>query len=73
LDNIILEFVDELEEDDLEKELKWTNSKGIQFEKKLGVCLIHLSHHQTHHRGMISLYLEFIGKENDYSNLYPYG
>ena len=73
LDNIILKFVDELEEDDLEKEIEWTNSKGIQFEKNLGVCLIHLSHHQTHHRGMISLYLEFIGKENDYSNLYPYG
>jgi hypothetical protein len=28
--------------------------------------------HKTHHRGMISLYLEFLGKENDYSNLYPY-
>ena len=73
LDNMIVDFVGELDEHDLEKKLKWTNSKGISFAKKLAVCLTHLSHHQTHHRGMISLYLDFLGKENDYSNLYPYG
>jgi uncharacterized damage-inducible protein DinB len=73
LDNMLVHFIAELDENDCEKELKWTNSKGISFEKKLGVCLTHLSYHQTHHRGMISLYLEFLGKENDYSNFYPYG
>jgi uncharacterized damage-inducible protein DinB len=26
--------------------------------------------HQTHHRGMISLYLDMLGKENDFSNLF---
>jgi uncharacterized damage-inducible protein DinB len=25
--------------------------------------------HQTHHRGMISLYLDMLGKENDFSSL----
>ena len=73
LDAFIIKIIEELEENDLKKILKWTNSKGITFEKKLGVCLLHLSHHQAHHRGMISLYLEFIGKDNDFSNLYPYG
>ena len=73
LDNMLVSFIDELDENDFGKELKWTNSKGISFEKKLGVCLTHLSYHQTHHRGMISLYLEFLEKENDYSNFYPYG
>ena len=73
MDTIIIDFVDEITENDLEKTLKWINTKGIQFEKKLSVCLMHMSHHESHHRGMISLYLEFFGKENDYSNLYPYG
>jgi uncharacterized damage-inducible protein DinB len=73
LDNILVNFIAELDENDFEKELKWTTSKGIPFEKNLGLCLTHLSYHQTHHRGMISLYLEFLGKENDYSNFYLYG
>ena len=73
MDSIIVDFTDEITENDLEKTLEWTNSKGIHFERKLATCLIHLSHHESHHRGMISLYLEFLGKENDYSNLYPYG
>jgi uncharacterized damage-inducible protein DinB len=25
--------------------------------------------HQTHHRGMIALYLDILGKENDFSSL----
>jgi uncharacterized damage-inducible protein DinB len=72
LDSILINFVHELSEDDLEKKLKWKNSKGIENIHTLGTGLIHLSHHETHHRGMISLYLENIGKENDYGNLYPY-
>jgi len=73
LDKIIIKFVDELEENDLNKILKFSNIKGTLFEKSLGVCLIHLFNHQTHHRGMISIYLEMLGKENNFSNLYPYG
>ena len=73
LDNIIIDFVNELTENDLNRILKFKNIKGIIYEKKIKVCLIHLSHHETHHIGMISLYLEMLGKENDFSNLYPYG
>jgi uncharacterized damage-inducible protein DinB len=72
MDNIIISFINELSENDLNKKMKWTNSKGIECVHTLGTGLIHLSHHETHHRGMISLYLEFLGKENDYSNLYFY-
>ena len=72
MDKILTEFYNELSEDDLFKKLKWTNSKGIDCIHTLGTALLHLSNHQTHHRGMVSLYLEFLGKENDYSNLYPY-
>lgn len=73
LDKIIIDFTNELDEDDFDKILKFSNKKGILFEKELSVCLLHLSHHETHHRGMISIYLEMLGKENDFSNLYPYG
>jgi len=72
LDKIMTDFANELEEGDLEKQLKFINSKGTLADKKLKIFLLHLSHHETHHRGMISLYLEMLGKENDYSNFYPY-
>jgi uncharacterized damage-inducible protein DinB len=73
LDEIITAFFTELTEDDLNKRLQFTNAKGTLVNKKLKTYLIHISHHQTHHRGMISLYLDMIKKENNYSNLYPYG
>jgi uncharacterized damage-inducible protein DinB len=72
MDKILIDFVNELSEEDLNKKMKWINWKGKECIHTLGTVLLHLSHHETHHRGMISLYLEFIGKENDYSNLYPY-
>jgi len=72
LDNIIINFIDEIYGSDLDNKIKWKNAKGVEFTHTLGTGIIHLSHHETHHRGMISLYLEFLGKENDYSNLYIY-
>jgi uncharacterized damage-inducible protein DinB len=73
LDNIIIDFADELTARDLTCILRWIDSGGMVFEKRLEVALMHLVNHETYHRGMLSLYLEMIGKENDYSNLYPYG
>jgi uncharacterized damage-inducible protein DinB len=68
LDKIMVDFTNELTEDDLNKKMKFTSSKGITVEKQLRIYLLHLSHHETHHRGMISLYLEMVGKENNYTN-----
>jgi uncharacterized damage-inducible protein DinB len=73
LDAIIVNFTGEITKDDLEKTVKFVNYKGVTFEKRMGVLLIHSFNHDTHHRGMISLYLENLGKENDFSGLYPYG
>jgi uncharacterized damage-inducible protein DinB len=73
LDNIFIEFINEITVDDLNREVKGKNRKGMEIEKKVKIILMHLFNHETHHRGMISLYLEFIGKENDYSRLYLYG
>jgi uncharacterized damage-inducible protein DinB len=73
LDDIIINFINEINNDSLIKTTKFKNYKGIIFEKKIDVILIHMFNHNTHHRGMVSLYLGMLGKENDYSGLYFYG
>jgi uncharacterized damage-inducible protein DinB len=68
LDSIIISFANEVKEDDLVKQLKYVNWKGVPQDRNFGGLLIHVFNHQTHHRGMISLYLEMLGRENDFSN-----
>jgi uncharacterized damage-inducible protein DinB len=72
LDNKIIEFIGEITTNDLENILKYSNSKGIKFEKRMDGLLIHLFNHETHHRAMVSLYLEMLGKANDYNNVLPF-
>jgi uncharacterized damage-inducible protein DinB len=72
LDGIITDMVGEIRREDLSKTVSFTNVRGLRFERRLEVILIHLFNHQTYHRGMLSLYLELLGRENDYSSLYPY-
>jgi len=68
LDDIIIEYINELEKDDLEKILQFKDSKGSNIERKMEPLILHMFNHQTHHRGMISLYLELLGKENSFSD-----
>ena len=68
MDQIFIEFVNELKEEDLGKYLKFINSKGIEMERRMKSLITHVFNHETHHRGMISLYLEMLGKENSYSD-----
>ncbi|MDR2480754.1 MAG: DinB family protein [Spirochaetaceae bacterium] len=72
LDNIFINFIHEITVDDLNKEIIWKNTKDIEIKIKSKIMLLHLFNHETHHRGMISLYLELMGKENDYSRVYTY-
>jgi uncharacterized damage-inducible protein DinB len=72
LDDKIISFVNELEPADLEKQLTYTSSEGGSHTKKMEGLVLHVFNHQTHHRGMISLYLEMLGKENDFSGISPY-
>ena len=69
LDSIINSFAGELQQDDFGKNIQYKNWKGENQNRNFGGLLIHVFNHQTHHRGMISLYLEFLGKENDFANL----
>jgi len=66
LDDIIIDFICKLSENDLEKMLKIIDSEGNVFELKLGPMIFYMFNHEVHHRGMISLYLDMLGKENIY-------
>jgi uncharacterized damage-inducible protein DinB len=69
LDLKFLEFVSEISEDDLKKTLAFITPKGAEQSRNFGGAVLHVFNHQTHHRGMISVYLDSMGIENDYSNL----
>ena len=69
LDVSINEFVTELNQDDLEKDIKYIDSHGKEYKRNFGGSILHMFNHETHHRGMISIYLEEMGIANDYSNL----
>ncbi|MEW6185934.1 MAG: DinB family protein, partial [Thermodesulfobacteriota bacterium] len=69
LDRMIRAFALELTEKDLEGRLKYIDSRGTEHERNLGGLILHMFNHQTHHRGMVSVYLEMLGIDNDYSNL----
>jgi uncharacterized damage-inducible protein DinB len=72
LDEIIVKFISEITPNDLEVIFKYTNMHGIQLEKRVEGLLIHLLNHQTHHRGVVSAYLEMLGIANDFSAVVPY-
>jgi len=65
-DDVLIEFVDELKENFLNKILKLPNSNGNLNECKIENLVIHIFHHSMHHKGMIALYLDMLGKDNDF-------
>ena len=69
LDNRMIAFADELTAADLGSVLSYTDSHGKNFERNFGGCVLHFLNHETHHRGMISLCLEMLGRENDFNSL----
>ena len=68
LDEKINAFINEVNEKDLNSVLKYSDSEGNTYEKNFGCLIIHSLNHDTHHRGMISLYLEMLGRENDFAS-----
>jgi uncharacterized damage-inducible protein DinB len=69
LDDIIAAFAGELNEGDPEKTLRYNDSRGTAYERNFGALLLHCFNHETHHRGMISVYLEILGKKNDFNSV----
>jgi len=68
LDEKIIAFIDEVNDKDLNSILKYTDSEGNLYEKNFGGLVTHSFNHDTHHRGMVSLYLEMLGRENDFGS-----
>ncbi len=69
LDKYIKRFIDEVTDKDINSILDYTDSHGTMHEKNFGGLILHMFNHETHHRGMISIYLEEMKIENNYSNL----
>lgn len=57
LDNIIIEWCNEVRESDLAIPLEYTNVKGEMHNKRLGDLILHLFLHQIHHRGQVTTLL----------------
>jgi len=68
LDEKISAFAEELTDGDLHALLKYSDSRGNAYEKNFGGLLMQSFNHGTSHRGMISLYLEMLGRDNDFSS-----
>jgi uncharacterized damage-inducible protein DinB len=68
LDEKIIAFIDEVNDKDLDSLLKYGDSSGNMYEKNFGGLVMHSFNHDTHHRGMISLYLEMLGRKNDFGS-----
>lgn len=70
LDGKIAALAGEVTDDDLAATLTYQNFRGVEQRRNLGGLILHMFNHGTHHRGMISLYLESLGIANDYSSLF---
>lgn len=68
LDEQIELFVNEITPQDINQYLSYTDSHGKDHHKLFGGLVLHFFNHQTHHRGMISIYLENMKIKNDFSN-----
>ena len=70
LDGVISLFAADLNEKDFSSDLTYKDSGGNEHKRNFGGLVLHMFNHQTHHRGMISLYLENLGIENDFNSLF---
>ncbi|WP_188211240.1 MULTISPECIES: DinB family protein [Psychrobacter] len=61
LDQVIIKFINELNEDDCLSILSYQSTKGEVFNKPFFMLLQHLFNHQTHHRGQVTTLLSQIG------------
>jgi uncharacterized damage-inducible protein DinB len=69
LDAVWSGFTAELTDADLAADLNYRNYKNENLTKNVGALVLHIFNHQTHHRGMIALYLDQLDIPNDYSSL----
>jgi uncharacterized damage-inducible protein DinB len=71
LDDLLSQFAGEVSAEDLSRRLRYKNWQGVDQDRGVGGLVMHVFNHQTHHRGQVSLYLDMLGKQNDFSNIIP--
>jgi len=69
MDDVIIQFVNALDESKLDSVIKYKNYKGEVIEKEIWKTLLHLFNHQTHHRGQVSVLLDMVGVDHDFSSM----
>ena len=69
VDELIIQFVNELDEYQMNSAIWYKNYKGEETEKELWKTLLHWFNHQTHHRGQISALLDMVGVDHDFSSV----
>lgn len=69
-DSAIETFAAEVLPADLSLDLHYVDSANIPYTRNFGFLVLHMFNHQTHHRGMVSVYLEGLHIPNDFSNIY---
>ncbi|WP_158882336.1 DinB family protein [Rhodanobacter sp. L36] len=57
MDEVIIEFVGEIAEKDLDQTLTYTNRSNKSFAYPFDSLLLHFFNHQTHHRGQVTTLL----------------
>ena len=71
LDEKLIQFTSELCPDDFDMSLSYSDSRGVPHTKNVGGLIYHIFNHQTHHRGAVSVYLDMLNIDNDFSNVAP--
>lgn len=71
LDGVLTQVAEQVSAEDLTKRLRYKDWRGVDQDRNVGGLLLHMFNHQTHHRGMISLYLDMLGRQNDFSSMVP--
>jgi len=69
VDEIIIRFINELDSDKMDTMMKYKNYKGEDVEKEVWKTLLHWFNHQTHHRGQVSVLLDLVGVDHDFSSM----
>ena len=69
VDDLMIQFVNELDDHQTNSTIRYKNYKGEAMEKELWKTLLHWFNHQTHHRGQISVLLDMVGVDHDFSSV----
>ncbi len=69
VDEAIVELIESLTEEEISTRVTYTTYRGDEMEKVVYHMLMHMFNHETHHRGTVSVLLDQMSVENDYSGM----